>query len=445
MKLKNLIIICLIFSSAISSAENWHLTGLGDHSINCITVDAAHRVLAGTNKGLFIKDNLGKWLKITQIDSFPVTDIAVTSQTRIVATLSLGGSWSDGLYSADAIYGPPYYQLDVIDYMVTPQSLEYDGIFSNTPVIYVGNPNGIKKSLYNFTTDKFGMFSDIETPSNAFGVEQPICAGLHWYSGDGRLYAGGYDGMSMNPGNGNLLWMQSSDSMTTLIPKLNVSAITEDATTDCVTVQMYIGTVDSGIYYSAAYMSHPPIKLTPSPNNEKVNDLITIPLPFADRRSLCAAVGGGVYYHNRQLNTWKELGDIPAEPKCLYVQIDSINNMNYKLYAGTTEGLYLFDTSSAPIKSIAQKHKHNPMILNKIKSGVLSIGLDVEKPEKVSVSVFNPAGKTVVYVESNCRRGKQTLDINLNTNNRKCLSNSVYLVKVRIGNKSLFGKFVYNK
>jgi ligand-binding sensor domain-containing protein len=447
MKVFNLIIACLVAVTVTYSAEEWRLLGLEDHSVNCITYDFAHRVIAGTDKGLFIKDVSGTWLEITQHDSLrglPVTDVAVTSTTRIVATRGRGSD-SGGLYAGDAIWGPPYYQLYMVDTLNAPQSLEFiSGDISNTPHIYVGNSNSVKRSSYNFTTGKFGTLTNIKIPPFAFGVEQPICADIHFYRGDNKLYVGGYDGMSMNPGNGNLLWKQG-DSMSILIPKLNVTALTEDATLDCVLVQMYIGTVDSGIYYSASYMSHPPIKLTSSPNDEKVNDLITIPLPIAIRKSLCAAVPGGIYYLHRQNNTWNEIGDIPAEPKCLYVQIDSTSVINYTLYAGTDNGVYVFDTSSVSIEQVSQSYRRNPVIFNKISNGMLTIGLDLDKPEKVSIAVYNAAGKRVFDIVEYCNDRKRILNIDMNNGMQGKIGTSIYILKVKIGSEMYFRKFVYTR
>ncbi len=440
--LKLFVAVLLMACPLVSAVPQWHLLGLESHSVNCITVDDMGNIIAGTHTGLFLYYN-SIWYEIPQAKGLSVQDIMVTGPSRIVLAIG-NGSDSDGMYEGNVtMWGPPFYTLRLIGNMNNPTALSKT---ANSQLVYIGNDTGIRYSILDTAGSGYFGFTEIKIPPYSFGVEAPYCADLHVYSGDKRLYAGGYDDMSMNPGNSNLLWMQN-DSMTILIPKLNISALTEDFTTDCVIVQMYIGTVDSGIYYSSPHMSHPPIKLTSSPNDEKVNDLVTIPLPVAERKSLCAAVNGGVYFHHRLNNTWEELGNISSEPKCLYVKINSTGSRKYKLYAGTDKGVFFFDTSSVAVKKNEKFLSGNSIyVTHDNTNGLIHLSFSITKPERIAVDILDVSGRTVEKLAGRYyAAGRNTLAIPLRNGRNHYLSSGAYIVKMIVGNTIYDMNIVFTK
>ncbi len=431
MKPNNLFTLSLLIVSLSFSAEEWHLSGLAGHYVNCITVVDSGRVIAGTDKGLFIKDGADTWLEISTL--LPVTDVVMAHEC-IVAALA-GGSDSDGLYCGKAIKGPPYYKLSLIDYMTKPQALEYKYTLNETPILFAGNSVGIQESAYLFGKEKFDTLSEVKTPPFCFGVVSPVCADLHIFLE--MLYVGGFDSMSTDTGCGNLLWMKH-DSMTVLIPDLKVTSLTKDASTDCVTVQMYIGTIDSGIYFYSPYMSHPPVKLTSGPNNEKIEDLVTIPLPIAERKSLCAAVKSGIYFHHRKNNTWKELGDISAKPNCLASGPGSATISGTALYAGTDNGVYQLDSFITGTVEYSPKKLPPAQIYFCNTGKVVSISLF--RKQKVSIELVNCSGKIITVLSDRyLPAGHHTVSMG----NR--FGNGVYIVRIVSDSEQISKKIVMIK
>jgi hypothetical protein len=357
----------------------------------------------------------------------------VTGPRRFVAALG-GGSNSDGLYSVDAKLEAPYYQLSLIGYMDFPQSL---GKTENSDVVYVGGPNQMAYSILDTGSGEYMGLMPIKIPSFSFGVENPKCAGVHVYSGDKRLYAGGYD-MSPDPGPGNLLW-KMQDSMTILAP-LNTSSLTEGYTETGGT-ELYIGTIDSGIYSHSAASSRPPVKFAETPNDEPVNDMITIPsLVMSD--ILVIAVPSGVYL--RTGNSWNELDDIPEEPDCLVRMLDSTNIVGYVLYAGTENGVYHYWSGTNLINNYKVNNALNNVSLSQsIQNGTVSISFYIRKAGDVKVDILDLAGRKIsTPVNGYYRMGKHILSLSEKDINTHNFSNGVYFLRLLTEGKQTCKRFV---
>ncbi len=405
-------------------------------------MDNSHKVIAGTDKGLFIYDHTS-WHQIVTPDTnnnLSAQDIVFIDDlgtSEIVVALN-GNSPADGLYHGKKVVDPPYYALSLIDSMPIPQSLEYVYGDGGGPIIYIGGGNTICRSIYAWGVGQFGPLQPIVSPPDAFGANNPKCSDLHLFSGDTILYAGGYD-MSIDSSAGSLLWMLN-DSLS-FLKTLDVSALTEDATSDCVFIQMYIGTIDSGIYCSAPQMSHPPITFAQAPNNEKIIDLVTLPIPVAERFMLCAAVNSGIYTHNRITATWTELGNIPEVPNCIYIKLDSSNQYLFSHYVGTEKGLYIFDTLTVSTNHKSKKHKVDQVI--SIHNGIVTIGLNYCHGKSISIELIDLLGKKIVSFTKSASLHKQSMVFDISKYHNNYLTSSVYMVKISMGNENYYTKFVY--
>ena len=426
------IIICL-FLIHLPAFSQWNFVGLENHIVNSLVIDDQNRLIAGTDKGLYIYHN-ANWLEISKL--LPSQNMIVTGPRRFVAALG-GGSNSDGLYSADAKAEAPYYQLSLIGYMDFPQSL---GKTENSDVVYVGGPNKMAYSILDTANGEYMDLMPIKIPYFPFGIENPKCAGVHVFSGDNRLYAGGYD-MSPDPGPGSLLW-EMQDTMTVLAP-LNTSSLTEGYT-ELGGTQLYIGTIDSGIYSHSAASSRPPVKYAETPSDEPVNDMITISsLVMSD--ILCIAVKSGVYL--RAGNSWNEVGDIPEEPNCIVRMLDSSNIVGYVLYAGTKNGVYHYWSATDPINNY-QKDKvlNNVLLLQLTQFGTVSISFYLQKEGKVKVDILDLAGRNIsTPVNGYYRAGKHVLSVNEKDTNTGNFSNGVYILRLSTGGKQISKRFVLAK
>ena len=426
------ITICL-FLIQLPAFSQWNFVGLENHIVNCLVIDDQNRLIAGTDKGLYIYHN-ANWLEISKL--LPAQNMIVTGPRRFVAALG-GGSNSDGVYSVDAKAEAPYYQLSLIGYMDFPQSL---GKTENSDVVYVGGPNQMAYSILDTANGEYMNLMPIKIPYFPFGIENPKCAGVHVFSGDKRLYAGGFD-MSPDPGPGNLLW-EMQDSMTILSP-LNTSSLTEGFT-ETGGIQLYIGTIDSGIYFHSAASSRPPVKFAETPNDEPVNDMITIPsLVMSD--ILFIAVQSGVYL--RAGNSWNEVGNIPEEPNSIVRMLDSSNIVGYVLYAGTKNGVYHYWSGTDVINNYqADNALNNVQFSQSIQNGIVTISFYLQKAGKVKVDILDLAGRSIsTSVNDYYRAGKHVLALNGKDANTGKFSNGVYILRLSTKGKQICIRFIIAK
>lgn len=403
--------------ASLSVFSQWQSIGLENHIVNSIIIDDQNRVIAGTDKGAYIYRDKD-WLEISTL--LPVQDMIVTGPARFVAALG-GGSNSDGLYSADAINGAPYYKLSLIGYMDFPQSL---GKTENSDVVFVGGPNRMAYSILDTANKVYMNLQPLKIPDFSFGIKDPRCAGIHVFSGDDRLYAGGFD-MSPDSGPGHLLW-KMKDTMA-ILKKINVSCLSEGFT-ELGGKLLYIGTRDSGIYYTSPVMSSPPVRFCTTPNNEAVHDMIALPsLIMSD--ILCIAVKSGVYL--RSGNSWQEAGNIPEEPRCVVTAQDSSGIIGYVLYAGTAKGVYLYVSMTGPIYKHPIENATDNTIAYMQSSRTAVISFYLKKPGRVELDISDMAGRVVCTQQRDFfSAGHQILLWNMNTNNNKSQANGVYIIRL---------------
>lgn len=424
----------LVLNICLLHAE-WKSIGLSEHTINCVLYGGG-TTLAATNKGLYVQYTIGsKWLNIPHPDSvvIPAKNVVWVDNSQIAVTFN-SGTKSDGLFMGSFIWGPPFWVLSSIDFLDQPTALYYDGHQSNTPLLYAGNAKSIYVSRYNLSSQQFDTVTSLYTPPFAFGVEQPFCADIQMYSRNGRLFTGGFDRSSINPGNGNLLWQKSRDSMMVIVPKLKVTAITEEMPRDCVTTQIYFGTKDSGIFYFSPIMSHPPVKFCESPNDEPVIDLVAAPPLQSPRpKTLFAAVKSGVYFKCLPKGAWKKLGNLSYEPTCLAVDRFGLIERRYTVYAGTSRGIFSYESLTVPI--IMHKRPSNTKTLQiiPIDKNRIMVKCNSTRQKSGEMTILNCLGKTVFQGLLTHKHQQKEWIVNLEEECNHRLSDGVYLVKVAVG------------
>ncbi len=423
------------FAVSVCALPQWQCLGLDTHIVNCITVDDQGNVIAGTNSGMQVYYNK-TWYKVPV--SIATKDLLVTGPTRVMA--ACGGEFDSagGLYEANVtMSAPPFYSLRLVGVTHYPTALAKT---NNSDVVYTGTGGSVTRSYLDTAGGGYFSFTNIPIPPYSFGVEAPYCAALHVSVNEKTLFAGGYDRSPM-PGPGHLLRM-SQDSLPTFA-QLNVSAIAEGIL-DLKGMKLFVGTTDTGIFYRSIEMSAPLQKHSESPNNEKVNDIIVLPMAI-NAGHLVAAVAGGVYYQTPA--SWQELGDIPATPNCLTFGPGSTTFEDSRLYAGTDKGVYVLDSMVVAITDQTQKKSHPVKNVQVIGSGgVVSIACMLQKPGKTYVDIIDCTGRAVATLHfADGTIGRNLFSIDMNSINGRKVSNGVYILRIVINETPLYKKVMITR
>ncbi len=389
-----LYVLLFLLTGHLHATVEWQLVGLDSLSVNCLLVQGTGSktyFLTGTDKGFFFKGK--KEIRLIR-DTIPGNDLVIAKNGFAVA-LAGDGSDSDGVFlGEDIIDGEPYWAFRRSQLLPFPQKLNTQSAVTSGK-LFLGHQNNIQKM--SMSTGTIGFQKEMVLPLNCFGDVKPLCAALHMFSRDKRLYVGGYDLERNSRVPASLVFQKNeqSDTLSTLRP-LAVTAITE-MFTETEGTQLYIGAKESGIFHFADPYDSLPWGNFPSPNNETVNDMITIPTMLMSQM-LCVAVNSGVFL--RVNDRWRELGDLPTVPNCLVLAPGSTGFPDCGLYAGTTEGIYVLDSLAVSIGHQLKKKSYleNSIMVNN-QGGVVSISFLLQKPQKVMVDIVDLAGRIITAFE----------------------------------------------
>lgn len=436
-----LYVLLFLLTGHLYATVEWQLVGLDSLSVNCLVVRGTGSrtyFLTGTDRGFFFKGK--KEIRLIR-DTIPGNDLVIAKNGFAVA-LAGDGSDSDGVFlGEDIIDGEPYWAFRRSQLLPFPQSLNAQSAVTSGK-LFLGHQNNIQKM--SMSTGTFGFQKEMVLPLNCFGDVKPLCAALHVFSRDKRLYAGGYDLERNSRVPASLIFQKNeqSDTLSTLRP-LEVTAITE-MFTETEGLQLYIGTKQSGIYHFADPYDSLPWGQFPTPNNETVNDMITIPTMLMSQM-LCVAVNSGVFL--RVHDTWQELGDLPKIPNCLALALKAVSWPEYVVYAGTNEGIYYLDSLAVPIdKKLPTKSCPGKELKVTGHDGVLSITVTLERTQDIQVAIVDMLGRTVsTPVVSHLSAGRQVFRVAMHNGNGKKISNGMYLVKVSFGRKQFHKKVLLAK
>ena len=432
-----MLVFCFLFLLTVKANAQWRLIGLENDTILSIAKDkfTDDGVIVGTkSSGIKIYNN--GWLDISAI-TLPVNDIFVTSSLTFIAAIGYGSN-SDGFYRADAIDGPPYYVLGSMPFygMMFPQSVT--GI-ENGDTIYMGGGNLIVSGIIDSSNSNYSKFPEIKIPISAFGVENPKCAALHILSEYNQLYAGGYD-ESPEPGPGHLLWMLGDKDSLAINSQLNVSSITEGVK-ETGGLHLYASTIDSGIYYRIGLMSMPIAKFAPSPNNERVNDMLAIDDTAIANNTLCVAVKSGVFAYID--SAWSEIGNIPAEPLCLTGYVKDGDVPKYLLYAGTQKGVYEINLTGVSIKYQPVYNFINGLSIQYHNGRTIVISFQLTKSENLSIDIYNSSGRRITRITNKYfSSGTHRIAVNVRDMNNKKVSSGVYFLRLSTEKEQVNKRFL---
>lgn len=428
-----------LFLITLEADAEWRLLGLENDTILSIAKDkfTDDGVIVGTkSSGIKIYNN--GWFDISSV-SLPVNDIFVTCSLTFIAAIGAGSN-SDGLYSACAVDGPPFYILGSMPFygMMFPQAVSGK---EEGDSIYMANGNSLVSALSNSpSSGTYTSFSEIKIPPDAFGVENPKCAALHVLSEYSQLYAGGYD-ESPEPGQGHLLWMLGDKDSMFINSQLNVTSITEGYK-EIGGLHLYASTKDSGIYYRIDIMSMPIAKFAQSPNNEPVNDMFSMYSLSLMTDFLFLAVKSGVYFSTD--TSWTKLGNIPNEPICLAGPSTVTEMKDLILYAGTAKGVYVFDTVNVSIKNPPHNNHITMISIQHKKDGVILISFQLNKPENLTMDIFNSSGKKVTQIINGYfSSGTHRIAVNATDMNNKIVSNGVYFLRLSTEKEQVNKRFLF--
>jgi hypothetical protein len=246
-----------------------------------------------------------------------------------------------------------------------------------------------------------------------------------------QLYAGGYDEDGI--GQGHLLWPFGAKDSLTINSRLRVTAITEGFTDDKGMIVL-VGTKDTGIYYRSNIMSMPIARYMESPNNETINDMITAPILSTMRSLLCIAVKSGVYASPLFDKKWSKIDSIKAEPLCLSgIAVNEEGKINC-LYAGTTQGLFRFDSLGV---AIVHNHDVPPTLTVTIQEkcpGLFLFLFQGQSSELVNIDIFNIAGKKNQRIFNGyLKSGRNEILWYKHTASTQKISPGIYILRISSG------------
>ncbi len=437
--IRNLAFFHFLFFFCTTFCAEWSLVGLESDTILSLAVDNNNRVIAGTKSGgIKIYTGGTTWLEIPSIKQ-PVHKIVCTADSGFIAAIGTGTT-SDGVYSAKAIPTAPYYSVSEMPFygMMFPQSL------CRTPegdTIYMGGRNDIVRAYKDSLNGEYRHFSNVVTPPDPFGTIKPRCAALLYVQSPYfRFYAGGYD-ESSDSANGHLLWtLYDSDSLS-VNSTINVTCITAVPRNLSMGPDIFVGTLDDGIYYREQLGAAILIKYSSYPGNGPVNDMTPIIIPEIDS-TLCTAEKSGVLVLYER-STWIELGNIPEEPVCLagYPYIGGINR--FFLFAGTNNGVYMYDVMSVGIKNRPVNTNIDKVFIQRLSGKNISLSFNVSRPCAVIIDIINSAGRRIAGGKMVCTTaGRQcvpglTFGIEPHT-----LSVGVYFLRLTIDKENYCQPFI---
>jgi len=437
--MRNLAFFYLLFFFCSTFGAEWSLVGLENDTILSLAVDNNNRLIAGTkNGGIKIYTGGTAWLDIPSL-KIPVNKIVFTADSGFIAAIGAGTN-SDGIYFAKAIPTAPYYSVSEMPFygMMFPQSL------CRTPegdTIYMGGRNDIVRAYKDSSNGEYGHFSIVITPPDPFGTVKPRCTALLYVQSPYmRFYAGGYD-ESSDTVNGHLLWtLWDSDSLS-VNSSINVTCMAAVPTNLSMGPDIFVGTLDDGIWFRSQMGAAILNKYYSYPGNGPVNDMIPILIPEIDS-VLCVAEKTSVFVLYG-ISDWIELGDIPQEPKCLagYPYIGGINR--FDLFAGTNKGVYMCDVMSVGIKNRPVNTTINKVSIQRLSRKNIALSFNVSRPCAVYIDIINSAGRRITGGKMVCTTsGRQfvpALSFGIRTH---ALSAGVYFLRLTIDKETFCQPFI---
>ena len=421
-----LLILILVIIGVSFASSGWCLIGL--ENLNITSLNPYGGILfVGCDTGLHVYDGKDKWDKYPGLRRLPVH--AVENLRTYQIAISGSGTWSDAAYfGRPEINGFPFYKFYHLDWIAWPFALAIKTT-QEKDTIFVGCKNNIFFSKFD-TTTKTLNFVLMKTPKNCFGTENPKCAALQLFNDD-QLFAGGYDRGTSNPGQGHLLW-EMGDSMV-ILKQLNVTSIIGVSDSSPVN-ELYIGTLDSGIYYHNVVNSYPPRRFSLSPNNEPVIDMEYRRI-LSREDTLIVAVKSGVFARCvKNDDQWRELGDLPAVPNCLAYNGYETIVIDCTLYAGTPQGVYIFDPSAVPINyQLEGNIGERSISIKPIPGKKISITFSLQKPGNVYIDIFDLVGRNIASIDNRYYSvGKHVIVWDVNCSKNKTIAKGIYFLKITV-------------
>lgn len=443
MKTNRYIIILLIISftfCATFASTGWHLLGL--EGLNVTSLNPYGGILfAGCDTGLHVYDGKNQWDLYPNVPKLPVNAVE-NLKTYQIAIAGRGGTWSDGAYlGKPEINGFPFYKFYLWRLIDCPNSIAIK-ITQEKDTIFIGCGYNIFFSEFD-TATKTLNFEPMKTPENCFGTEKPKCAALQLFNDD-QLFAGGYDLDTINPGQGNLLW-EMGDSMV-ILKQLNVTSIIGVSDSSPVN-ELYIGTLDSGIYYHNIVNSYPPRRFSLSPNNEPIIDMEYRRILSREDTLIVAVKSGAFARCVRNDDQWRELGDLPAVPNCLAYNGYETTVIDCTLYAGTPQGVYIFDPSAVPINyQLESNIGERSISIKPIPGKKISITFSLQKPGNVYIDIFDLAGRNIASIDNRYYSvGKHAIVWDVNSSENKAIAKGIYFLKITVIGMQSIKRFVLTR
>jgi hypothetical protein len=337
-------LLLLVLPLSMWAAPTWYPLGLADRGVNCILADDTNLIVAGTDSGVSVYSN-ATWYHISMLPAKALVRLS----SGVVAAACGNGSRSDGIYIGRALLTrPPYYTFDISNgnWIAEPTAVEVQAIAGSkdtTALLYAGNGTSVVRGAV--VKDTLRTLEPLVFPAYAFGVEQPFCAGLHVFSLDSRLYAGGYDGSPM--GSSSSLLYLHGDSLYAM-RRMKASALVEGRFSSILlsgSLVMAVADVDSGVFFYNPATGSPWRKVSGPTKNPIRSLFVGRDMSGAGNDNELYAVNSDGVYRSTQgeIQLWAEVGNIPADPRCVTGMGIATSD---KLLAGTATGVYRYGEQS---------------------------------------------------------------------------------------------------
>lgn len=412
----SILMITGILTVSLFAEIKWVKIGL-DSTVRCIGVDYQNRIIAGTDKGLYIGFVFSGFLQWAEIVKKPIKtlcaeDIFCGKKYMVCAAADSVGKISSAYLAWPTLKGPPFYEPQIIDSQFNAQTVYAVGDSADS--IYAGYGNSVAKSV------RYSNFTKFTVPENCFGGTHTRCAAL--YVLNSLLYGGGYATDINFSWVGGLVEQDSSTTMK-LLRKIPVLSLQEG--TSFTGPTLVVGSPDSIYEYVPKMNFH---ARSGTPEKEALIDLLAI--PSTDHTIIAAAVKSGIYI-NITGNAWNKVGELPQQPLCMALGKSNGTNFPYSaLFIGTVNGVYAIDTNTVSLQNNYMQ-KIDGISIRQTGKTDIAINYVMHKDAQIFMGIYDCSGKCIkVLTNGYISSGRYTFLWDRTGDGNNHLSRGLYILRI---------------
>jgi hypothetical protein len=424
------IIYILLLTNNIQ-AQQWKFLGLSNENITAIAVDWSNPEViyagsgsdfsAGTVGGIFkSKDGGSSWDTLINGVTVKAITIHPINSKIIYVTLGINDlTWSGIIKTTDA--GNTWIEADsginIIQYDIGPRTLVIDSQHPDT--LYAGTAGFDPGKLYK-STNGGGSWSAMTPLIN--GV---ISLAIDTRNTNYLYYGTDWDGNLYESKDGGITWDTTGLTNQGMIEDIEINPNTSSIIYASTNMDGFFVSTDSGKTWAAE------------------NNGLTIPIAIGKIQIFVSdsitniyirAFLSGIYLLNNNLD-WEKVGFDSDYVSTIYL-------FNYKLYAGTIEGIYVSDLITSVNKNyeISKSFYLYQNYPNPFNPATI-INYDIPKAGYVTLKIYDILGREVAaLVNQNLNAGLHTINWDASR-----FASGIYIYQLRAGNFISTKKMLYLK